>query len=146
MLPTRLVALVVLGLLGLVYQSSMLAIAADEDALPTIVIRIKICDGNAGKYIKDGATTDDPVEVVVGQKVKWINDAPNSTHTATADKNNPATNKPLLTDDLAAGGTNSMEILFDQALFTAAGGDGHKSVDVKYHCTHHGQMHGVLSN
>jgi plastocyanin len=104
-----------------------------------IVIVITM-DGVNSKYVEKskydkGEKKQEPVIVMVGQTVEWIN---------TDDDVHTATKKGVFdTGDIDAGAT-SKAIAFDKNLFKAAGGKEGGTVDVKYVCLYHPNMKATI--
>lgn len=93
--------------------------------------------GSTAKFIKHGDTMQLPVNVKVGQTVRFANDTGTTTiHNATGrDPANPGAPPVFKTDDIPIGGHK--DIVFNAAIFAAAGGNAGGSIDIPYVCTHH---------
>jgi plastocyanin len=102
-------------------------------AQATVVINITP-GGDKAQYIQEGETKQKPVTVVVGQNVRWVNKDQVS-HTATSTMT--VKSKALFETGYLDDGTSSKDILFDQALFQAAGGKPGGSVTLEYFCRVH---------
>lgn len=104
-----------------------------------VTIRIVGNGGNA-KYIEEGSTTEQPVEVQIGDTVVWVNQG-NRTHTATAEDDD---GDPLFdTGDIDPGDqSDPKEMTAD--MFAAAGGHTGQPVEIEYFCDIHSQMDSSL--
>lgn len=124
-------AVLVMG--GLLLTVPAMSTAADDkNKEPDKTIKITGDDSKA-KYIEVGKTEQEPVEVVVGQTVRWHNKS-NVAHTATSD---------LKVEDKAVFDTDSIDpeeskdIVFTKELYEKAGGKPGGMVKLHYHCTPH---------
>ena len=120
-------------LLKMTLLSATLALAYCPADAQDIVINIK-GPGQNGKYIKEGDASQLPVTVMVGQTVRF-NNLGTTTHNATSDKKDAAGAPLFKTGNLAVGA--KADVVFDAALFAAAGGAAGGSVDLPYKCTIH---------
>ena len=132
---------VVLVLLGLFANPLLVS----EGWASDILIRITGNDGTA-KYVGPEQSTQQPVEVRVGDRVIWQNEA-DTNHTATAFDNTGR----LLFDTgaiphhsatLPFGHSSPLEITAD--MFSRVGGTTGNSATIDYYCDFHGSMHGKL--
>ncbi len=124
---------------------AMFTLIASHAAAREVVIRI-VGDGGSADYIEEGATSQEPVEVRVGDTVVWRNEG-NRTHTATAENDDG----DLLFDtgDIQGRSGSNFEssdpIEMTAAIFASAGGQSGQSVSIVYFCEHHSAMESSLS-
>ncbi|MFO1093287.1 MAG: tyrosinase family protein [Planctomycetaceae bacterium] len=119
-----------------IWTLAVVAAVAAPVAAQDVIIRIT-GNGGTAKYVKDGATMQEDVEVAVGQTVRWIN-AGNMKHTATSVKKDTAGNRIFDTGDITQTAPNNFkEIVFSEALFKSAGGTAGSSVELEYFCSRH---------
>lgn len=102
-----------------------------------VVINITGPGGDA-KYIREGDSTQKPVEITVGQTVRWVNKG-DVQHSATS---GPA-GMYIFDTGLLDRGAHS-DVTFTEAIFQAAGGQAGQTVDLQYRCRVHGQMTSVI--
>ena len=113
---------------------------ADKDG---VVIHIVASDDDTWNYIRKGDDEQKPAIVLVGQTVRWQNDDEDMDHTATS-KLKGKDGKPFF-DTKKIESKKSKEIVFDEALFKAAGGKPGGEVKIEYFCSYHPrQMTGVI--
>jgi len=109
-----------------------------------IIINI-VRSGNTYEYRLDGQTTQQPVQVRVNDRVKWVNRT-NQPHTATSFKTFTSQVPLFDTGDIASpvadhpDRNESPFIKMEQAIFDAGGGQPQGTVDLEYYCVHHESM------
>jgi len=113
---------------------SLLMVAGLAAGQEPIVINITK-GGMDAKYVKQGESEQKPVEVAVGQTIRWVNTDADSSHTATSTaKGSDGT--PLF-DTSFLNGKSEKAIVFTRDLFKAAGGQPGKSIELEYFCRVH---------
>jgi plastocyanin len=122
---------VALGL-SLLAFGCIVAAGGDEPRDQAIVINIVGPAGKA-KYIKEGEKEEKPVDVNVGQTVRWVNKG-TMEHSVTSflkKDDKPVFNTGLFNPE------DQREIKFDRDIYTKAGGKPGEEVELKYFCTKH---------
>jgi subtilisin family serine protease len=110
--------------------------AQDKKKAGDVVVINIVGDGPAAKYIEEGKAKQEPVMVVVGQKVRWNNQGDRK-HTARHKPAN-ATDPRLFDTGQIKKGEASKDILLDEALFKkAGGGPATPEVKLEYECENH---------
>jgi len=127
---------------------ALVAVAAAEDDkdkkkdAKEVVINIVKGDGDEGEenaqYVQKGEKKQAPVNVTVGQSVKWTNDA-KFPHTATSKLKDKDKKDVFSTKRLKNGESDT--ILFDDKLYKALGGKDDEQIEVVYYCRIHGEDH-----
>ncbi len=125
---TRIIAFVV-------FQLMFGALALNIGIAQEVLIDIT-GNGSSALYIERGKTVQEPVEVLIGQTVRWTNNG-NRDHTATA-----FTDSSEIIFDTGSidrsGGT--FDVTLNRGMFERAGGATGGSVDIEYVCDFHGAM------
>lgn len=105
------------------------------------IITINIIGPGANaKFVQEGKTAQEPVEVIVGQSVKWVNKS-DMQHSARSLRKLPDDTRIFDTRILTKSGPKqSSTVLFDLALFQTAGGVPGGSVTLEYECQVHPSM------
>lgn len=103
----------------------------------SIVIRIDGRGANA-RYLAEGATSEEPVEISIGDTVTWTNEG-NVTHTATSELEDE-NGVPLIdTGDLSPGDSSDPQEI-TREMFAAARGTPGGTAELVYLCDHHPNM------
>lgn len=95
--------------------------------------------GDKAKFIRDGDTEPKPVEVKVGETVRWKNNDDVAQHSIVSDKVNGKIVFESANPQFLKHG-DQVDILFDEKLYQAAGGKTGQSVEIKYICGVHPNM------
>ncbi len=104
---------------------------------PEIVINIT-GRGTGADYIERGKTEELPVNVTVGQTVRWTNMTSNgvtTSHTASARRRDSNNNRIFNTGEIEQD--RIADVLMDRELFEQAGGQPGGQVELDYICTRH---------
>ena len=129
--------------LRIALATACISLAAEATARE-VLIRI-VGSGGSAEYLEDGASLEEPVEVVVGDTVVWRNEG-NRTHTATAENDDGE----LLFDtrDIPRATNGNFEtsnpIEMTAELFEKAGGQPGMAIGIEYFCDHHSEMESSL--
>ena len=122
----------------------LVAGSCSQVAARDVLIRI-VGTGGSAKYIEEGVTTQQPVDVTIGDTVVWRNEG-NRTHTATADDEQG--NFLFHTGDIprASDGNfpESDPIEMTAEIFENAGGTPGEPASILYYCEYHGPMESTL--
>jgi plastocyanin len=119
-----------------------------DDTDKNDVIVINIGGGGAGgegtqaKYIRAGDSSQKPVEVRVGQTVRWVNKDDHG-HTATS-SNKGRDDKPLFDTGELDKKDAKKDIKFDASIFRQAGGQAGGKVELQYFCAFHPRMKSTI--
>lgn len=120
--------------------SLLLALLASAWAQAPIIIKIT-GTGNSARFVVDGAPGIDPV-ITPGQTVRWVNEDPNTRHSARSMATNQGGQRIFDTRFIAVGAGS--EVVFDADKFQMAGVPSGGELRMEYQCEIHHGMRGFL--